>query len=88
MSESKRKLPKFESIDELVNFFDENDSTQYLDDMPEVDFDVDIKRKAFYYEVESDLAEQINELSREQHVSSGTVVNSLLREGLADHSSK
>jgi CopG antitoxin of type II toxin-antitoxin system len=88
MPEDKRKLPKFRSIDELVEFFDENDSAPYWNDMPEVHFDIDLKRRAFYFEIESDLAEQINEISRKEHAPSGAVLNSLLRERLSDHSNK
>ena len=39
MAENKEKnLPEFDSLDELVNFFDENDFG---------DFDVEIKRSSF-----------------------------------------
>ena len=38
----KKKLPKFDSLDELTEFFDENDMGDYLEDMPEVNFEVNL----------------------------------------------
>ena len=41
--ESERKtLPKFDSIEDLVEFFDENDLGDYLENMPEVEFEVNL----------------------------------------------
>jgi SNF2 family DNA or RNA helicase len=40
-----QKLPHFTSIDELVEFFDTHDMGDYLEELPEVNFEVDIKRK-------------------------------------------
>ncbi len=43
MAESDIKnLPNFESIDEMVEFFDNEDLGDYLGQMPEVEFEVDI----------------------------------------------
>ncbi len=33
-------LPKFESVEELIDFFDSNDMGDYIESMPEVEFDV------------------------------------------------
>lgn len=35
-------LPKFESSDELVEFFDTHDMGDYLEQMPEASFDINI----------------------------------------------
>jgi hypothetical protein len=44
MTESKsQKIPPFTSFDELIEFFDTQDMGDYLDELPEVHFDVDIK---------------------------------------------
>jgi len=40
-----QKLPPFTSLDELVEFFDTHDMGDYLSELPEVHFDVDIKRR-------------------------------------------
>jgi hypothetical protein len=38
-------MPKFTSLDKLVEFFDTHDMGEYWDDMPKVHFDIDIKRR-------------------------------------------
>jgi hypothetical protein len=38
-----KTLPKFESLDELTDFFNANDMGEYLETMPEVAFEVDLK---------------------------------------------
>jgi hypothetical protein len=84
MTENKKKLPSFGSTEELKDFFDNNDMADFADDMPEVKFEVDLKRRSYYVEVESDVAEQINEISKLEHISSGMIVNSWLREKLSN----
>lgn len=44
MEACKQKLPEFESIEELVEFFDGNDLGDYLESMDEVEFEVEIQR--------------------------------------------
>lgn len=87
MSENKT-LPKFESLDALTDFFDNNDMGEYSDDLPEVAFDVKIKGRRHYVAVDEEVADQISEISRQEHVPSGAIVNSWLREKIADHSQK
>lgn len=38
-------LPHFTSLDELVNFFDTHDMGEFCEQMPEVDFEVDIRKE-------------------------------------------
>ena len=38
-------MPKFESIEEMVEFFDTHDMAEHFDEMPEAHFDVDIQRR-------------------------------------------
>jgi hypothetical protein len=43
MAKSKSKtLPAFESLDELVSFFDTHDMGEYWEQMPEASFDINI----------------------------------------------
>ncbi len=39
-----KKLPRFESFDNLVEFFETNETSEYWDEMPEVFFDIDISK--------------------------------------------
>lgn len=88
MSENKKTLPKFESLDSLTDFFDNNDMGDYLDSMPEVAFDVEIKGRRHFVAVDEEVADQIAEISRQEHVPSGSIVNSWLREKISDYSHK
>ena len=40
-----KTLPKFDSIEDLVEFFDENDLGDYLENMPEVEFEVNLQKE-------------------------------------------
>lgn len=89
MVESNDKaLPKFDSVAELTDFFDQNDMGDYLDAMPEVEFDVSINHRKHYVAVDDDVADRLSEISKSEHVSSGVIVNSWLREKLSDYSQK
>jgi len=83
-----KKLPKFGSIDELTNFFDENDLGEYLESMPEVDFEVELGSRKHYVAVDDDVAERLSEISKNEHVPSGAIVNSWLREKLSNYREK
>ena len=85
---NEKKLPKFESLDNLTDFFDENDMGDYLDGMPEVQFDVQLKQKKHFVAVDEEIAEKLSEISKAEHVPSGSIVNSWLREKLSDYSHK
>ncbi len=46
MPKSKSKtLPEFKSLNELVEFFDNHDLGEYWDEMPESEFEVNLKKK-------------------------------------------
>ena len=88
MTENNKTLPKFDSLDALSDFFDNNDMGEYLESMPEVNFDVDIKGRRHFVAVDEEVAGQISEISRQEHVPSGAIVNSWLREKISDYSHK
>ncbi len=53
MAENKEKnLPEFDSLDNLVNFFDENDFGDFDEKLKEVHFDVDLKSKKHLIEID------------------------------------
>ncbi len=85
-SETKR-LPDFESIDEMVEFFDNQDLGDYLDQMPEVDFEVDIKRRVFAIALEIELADKLTKIAESRHVSSEELVNTWVREKVLEQAS-
>ncbi len=89
MAENKVKaLPTFESLDTLTNFFDENDMGDYVENMPEAEFEVSIDRRMHFVAVDEEIAERLSEISKSEHTSSGAIVNSWLREKISDYSHK
>jgi len=80
MAENSKTLPRFESLDETIRFFEENDMGEYLDQMPEVEFVVDVQTNRAYVAVESTLSERLSEIARKRGISSETLVNLWLQE--------
>jgi hypothetical protein len=79
--------PPFNSIDELIEFFDSGaDWGEYLDSMPEVHFDVDIKRHRHLVELDADLVDKLRAAASDQQMSTEALVNSWLREKLSQAS--
>jgi len=82
------KIPKFDSIDALTQFFDENDMGDHLENMPEANFDVNLQRRSCFVAVDEELINRLSEISRQEHLPSETLVNSWLREKILDYSEK
>ena len=83
-SETKR-LPDFHSLDELVTFFDDNDMGDYLAQMPEVDFDVNLKHETLLVTVDTELAHKLDEIARLRKTSAPALIQDWLREKVLEH---
>lgn len=84
MAKSKsNKLPKFESLDKLVEFLETHDTSEYWDQMPEVHFDIDIKKRTHLVALDEDLANEVTEIARSKKTSSEALINSWIKEGLS-----
>ena len=83
-----KKLPKFGSTEALTDFFDKNDMGDFLESMPEVEFDVELGHRKHFVAVDDDVAQKLSEISRNEHVASGAIVNSWLREKISDYKHK
>ena len=89
MTENNQKqMPKFDSLDELTDFFDENDMGDYLENMPKVDFAVNIKKQTYFVAVDEELAAKLSEIAKREHLPSDAIVNSWLREKILNYSEK
>ena len=84
MAKSKsKKLPKFESIDKLVAFFETSDTSQYWDEMPEVHFDIDIKKRTHLVAIDEEVAKEVSEIAKSKKISSEALINSWIKERLS-----
>jgi hypothetical protein len=89
MAENNQKqLPKFDSLDALTKFFDENDMGDYLEKMPRADFEVNLNKRMYFVAVDEDLSRKLSEISKREHLSSEAIVNSWLREKISSYSEK
>jgi CopG antitoxin of type II toxin-antitoxin system len=84
MAGSKSKaLPKFESLDELVKFFDTYDMGEYWDQMQEADFDIEIKRRKHLVAIDEELVPKLNQIAKSKRVSSEKLINTWLKEKIS-----
>jgi hypothetical protein len=76
------KLPKFESSQELVEFFDTHDMGEYESQMPEVEFEINLKRDHYLVSVDGHLMSQLLEAAQNQQISVELLVDAWLKEKL------
>jgi hypothetical protein len=69
---------------EFIELFETHDMGELWDQMPEADFDIEIRRRKHLVALDDDLAGKVAKIARSRHVSSESLVNSLLREKLAE----
>ncbi len=74
MARSKsKKIPNFKSLDELVDFFDTHDLGEYLNGMPEAQFEVDIKKRIHLFALDSEIADELTKIAKLRQTSSETL---------------
>jgi hypothetical protein len=78
------KLPDFQSLDELVNFFDSHDFGDYLEQLPEADFAVNIQQRVYQIVLDHELADRLAAIARAQHTSSAKLVEYWVREKILE----
>ena len=77
-----KKLPRFKSTKELVDFFDTHDMGPYLDSMRQVDFDFSSTQSRVLAEIDPKLSEELLTIARSKGISSKKLLNSILRKGI------
>jgi CopG antitoxin of type II toxin-antitoxin system len=80
---ARNKMPKFDSLDKLVQYFDTHDMGDHWQNLPEAHFDIDIKTRTHFLALDDDLAERLTQIARTKRVSSKTLINRWLREKVA-----
>ena len=73
-------LPK--KIDDLVEFFENNDMGEYWDGMPEAHFEVEIKKRNHLIVIDKNMAARTTAIAKAKKTSSESLVNSWLKEGI------
>ncbi|MBK6795376.1 MAG: hypothetical protein IPG76_00845 [Acidobacteria bacterium] len=70
------------STDELVDFFETNDMGDYWKQMPEANFEVNIKRRKHLIALEEDVVAKVTQIAKAKKVSSEALINTWLKEKL------
>jgi CopG antitoxin of type II toxin-antitoxin system len=77
-SSQKRPLPQ--NLVDLVEFFETHDMGEYLDQMPEAHFEVNIKKRTHLIAIDEEIADQLTAIAKSKKTSSESLVNSWLKE--------
>lgn len=81
MAESKAtSLTKFDSVQDLAEFFDTHDMGNYISQMPEAEFEVDIKKRSYLVAIDGEVMKQLVEIAKSEQVSAEMLINAWLRE--------
>jgi hypothetical protein len=78
-------LPAFASLDEMVDFFDTHDLGDYLDQMPEVHFDVNLQRRTYLVAIDENIIRRLAEIAKQEHISPEALVNRWLGERISSY---
>ena len=80
----KKRLPRFKSLDALVEFFDHADLGEYWDSTSDARFDVHIKKRTHLVAIDADLAQKLAVIARSKRTSPEGLVDSWLREKISE----
>lgn len=84
MTKSKSSISKASSYQEIGEFWDTHDLSDYWDQTKPVEFEVDIQSEAIYYPVEPKLSAKISSIAKQRGVSPETLLNLWLQEKLGE----
>ena len=76
-------LPHFQSLPELVEYFDAHDMGEHWDGMPEAQFEVDIKRRHRLVSIDEDLMSQLSDIAKSHQVAVEDLIEAWLKEKVA-----
>ncbi len=79
-----KSMPQFNSLDELVYFFDTHDMGGFYEQMPEADFEVDIKRRKYLFALDAEVAKKLTEIAKLKQITSEALANIWLVEKIRE----
>ena len=79
-----RKSVTARSVTDLVEWFDQNDLGDYLSQMPEASFAVDIKRRKHLVLLDPELSAKVTRIAKAEKTSSETLINAWVREKISE----
>ena len=85
MDENKSSISKARSYQEIGEFWDTHDVTDYWELTKPVEFEVDLESDVRLVALEPDLATKVNEVAWEKGITLETLLNLWVREKLAEN---
>ena len=76
-------IPDFNSIDELMDFWDTHEFVDYLKDMEDVEVKVDLRQNRNYVRIDEGVIKKIQKVAREKGIPYGRLINQWLGEKVA-----
>ena len=80
MGKSKSTISKGSSYQEIGEFWDTHDLSEYWSQTKPVEIEVDIESEAIYYPIERKLSAEITKIAKRRGVSAETLLNMWLQE--------
>ncbi|MGH9831506.1 MAG: CopG family antitoxin [Blastocatellia bacterium] len=84
MKRSKSSISKASSYEEMGEFWDTHDLTDYWDQTEPVEFTVNIQSEITYYPLESSLSDRVQAIAKQRGVSAETLLNLWVQEKLQE----
>lgn len=80
-----KKIPEeFKTYEDAAEFWETHDSTDYLDNLEEIEMKVDFQKRHYLIEVEMDTAELLQKNARKKGIPVSSLANELLQKQLAE----
>jgi hypothetical protein len=80
MGKSKSTISKGRTYQEIGEYWDTHDLSEYWSQTKPVEFEVDIESEAKYYPIERKLSAEITRIAKQRGVSAETLLNMWLQE--------
>jgi hypothetical protein len=87
MSKNKSSISRAQTYEEIGEFWDAHDLSDYWDETRPAEFEVDIQSVVVYYAVDSELSTKIQAFARKRGISPDTLLNLWLQEKLQEQQS-
>jgi hypothetical protein len=75
-----KKMPGFGSVAEVTKFFETHDMGDYPDQLPEVDFDIALKRRKYLVAIDGKLMCKLAEIAKAKKLPAQKLIHNWLEE--------
>ncbi len=84
--DSEGQFPEFQSVEELVQFFNTHDVGAFLDPLDSAEFQVDLQTRKWLVPVDESLINRLAEVAQAHHLTAEDLIDLWIREKLSYYS--